>query len=97
MKTLLILLVILLSGCVATPFAKLGVRYNLQETEIIWDDGVDKSKSYKVDCFVELGAKIEKIYVLSIQHSSKCAKGSPWNNDPEYSVDGIFAGVEVEF
>ena len=92
-----LILLVLLSGCTATPYIKTGVKYNFNENNINWNSGIETSKTQNIDCLFELGVETQDGYTVSYQHSSKCLKGAPFNNEDEYVTDGVYFGKYWRF
>jgi len=92
MKKLLLVSLLLLSGCTSTPtYIKLGAGYKFTESDIKWRDGSGTNPiSARIEVYKENGN-----VSYGISHHSQWFTGFPFNNNLEYSKTEVF--VDYKF
>lgn len=87
----LIAILLVVAGC-ANPYAKAGIAYKVQETNIDFYDG---SAQDPITARLELGFEDGNVS-WGVSHHSQWFTGAPFNNDLEYSKTEIFLDYKFE-
>lgn len=88
-----LLSLILLSGCSATPYAKVGVGYKIDELELYYDDG--SSGNEPLSARIEAGFESENIS-YGVSHHSQWFSGFPFDDKVEYYKTELFVDYKFE-
>jgi hypothetical protein len=97
MKTIIsTIIIILLAGCTATPYAKIGLGYKFQESETVWYMNGIETPNHPISARGEAGFKIVE-WSFGISHHSQLMEGWPFNNHGEYSKTEFFVDYKVTF
>lgn len=89
MKTLLILLSLLLSGCSSTKcftYGKVGAGYKFDEAVIYYNG---ETLHDPISARLEIGKQCER-WSYGVSHHSQWFNGKPFNNNNEYHKSEIF-------
>ena len=95
----LIVLLLAISGCSITPYAKIGTGYKFQEQNMTWTNhrtGVQNKADDPVSARFEVGARTGN-WTYGISHHSQWFTGEPFNNGGEYYKTEWFVDYEYKF
>lgn len=88
-RLLVVILIMVLTSCSATPYVKFGAGYKAAESYAYWDEDNNTSFFYDVSCQFELGIDDGSI-LYGFRHVSQCFIGAPFNDDNEYGKNEFF-------
>ncbi len=79
--------VVCLGGCASSPYAEIGVGYQVQGTQFI--SGGNCINCGNPKAHIAIGLEWDRGVRCEWQHHSQYLQGVPFNEDPEYSHDLI--------
>lgn len=89
---LVVLYVILITGCSSTPYVKAGAGYKVSETNIHWQnsDGTYNEGNHPISARFEVGLESGN-WSYGVSHHSQFFTGAPFNDkDGEYQKTELF-------
>lgn len=94
---IVLLIIILASGCSHTPYIKAGAGYKLSETDMLWvNEHKTVQGNHPVSARLEAGFEAGN-WTYGVSHHSQFATGAPFNNDPEYQKTEVFVDYTWRF
>ena len=96
--TATLITVLLVSSCSNTPcfnYAKVGVGYKFQETDV-WSKTTGTVVDEPISARFELGQQCDAIS-YGVSHDSQWFAGAPFNNKDEYSKSEVFVDYMLKF
>lgn len=90
MRALILACALVLGGCGSTPYAEIGVAYQLEGMTDYWLQG---ERTWQCDkgpkAEIEIGVELEGNWQVGYHHQSWYACGKPFNKRPEVYQDDI--------
>ena len=84
------LAVVALSGCASSPYAEIGLGYQIDSMTDHWVQTTNKDQCSKQPQFhIELGLEWANDWTLGYHHQSWVRCGGPFNDRPEIYTDDI--------
>lgn len=94
MKYLILILIVLISGCSSfgDPYLKFGLGYKFHETDISHSVDCNSKITVPIELGMELGG-----FSYGIKHESDLICGKPFKDGIEYTNDQVFIGYKFYF
>ncbi len=93
----LVIIIILVSGCSSTPYIKVGAGLKVQESVTHYYGEAGRiNMSHPITARIEVGIESDAL-TYGVSHHSQWFTGFPFNNDKEYSKTELFVDYTWRF